>query len=190
MVDGLPEERDFANAAGDEYFHFVDDVARRTMHLGAAGIGDDAIGAEFIAAAGDADICSAAGISPGEILRDRSSSSRLSTAASSVLDRRAEAPISAACRPPPRSTNASPSAMADPAMAALFTIPASLSSSPGPQSRSTCGYLEQIEPIPLGHAPDDPDDQPRFRALAARAARRAGTRPSCSAYCSRTEQVL
>ena len=56
MVDRLAEERDFARSGGDEFGDFVDDVLRRAMDFGAASVGDDAIGAEFIAAAGDADV--------------------------------------------------------------------------------------------------------------------------------------
>ena len=56
MVDRLTEQRDFLRAGVGEHANFIDDILRRAMHLGATRVGDDAIRAEFIAAAGDADI--------------------------------------------------------------------------------------------------------------------------------------
>ncbi len=56
VVDRLAEQRDFACAGGDEFLDFFDDVFRGAMNFRAAGVGDDAVGAEFVAAAGDADV--------------------------------------------------------------------------------------------------------------------------------------
>ena len=56
MVDRLPEQRDFLRPGIHEFANLVDDILRRPMHFGPARVGDDAIGAEFVAAARDADI--------------------------------------------------------------------------------------------------------------------------------------
>jgi hypothetical protein len=56
VVDGLAEEGDFEGTGVGEFADFVDDVLWRAVDFGAAGVWDDAVGAEFVAAAGDADV--------------------------------------------------------------------------------------------------------------------------------------
>ena len=56
VVDGLSEEGDFEYAGVDEFAAFVEDVIGRAVDFGATGVWDDAVGAEFIASAGDADV--------------------------------------------------------------------------------------------------------------------------------------
>ena len=55
-VDGLADERDFLAALIGEDAGFGDDLLGRAALLGAAGHGDDAVGAEFVAADLDAEI--------------------------------------------------------------------------------------------------------------------------------------
>ena len=56
VVDGLAEQRDLAHAGVGEANHFLDDVRRRAVHFGPASVGDDAVGAELVAPASDADV--------------------------------------------------------------------------------------------------------------------------------------
>jgi len=56
VVDGLAQQRDFKRAGIGEFGDFIDDVLRRAVNFWAAGVGDDAVGAEFITAARDADV--------------------------------------------------------------------------------------------------------------------------------------
>ena len=56
VVDGLAQERDLDHARIGEHLDLVDDVPGRAVDLGPTGVGDDAVGAELVAAAGDADI--------------------------------------------------------------------------------------------------------------------------------------
>src|SRR4051794_20616678 len=72
--------------------------------------------------------------SPGDTLRERSSSSRESSAAPRVLDRRVLDPINATCRDRPVVVLVTTE---------LWTSAGSLSSSAGPQSKSRCGYREK-----------------------------------------------
>ena len=56
MVDGLAEQCYFDDACICEFFAFIDNVVGWPVHFCAAGEGDDAVGAEFVAAARDAHI--------------------------------------------------------------------------------------------------------------------------------------
>ncbi len=56
VVDGLSEEGDFEAAGVDEFFGFFEDGVGGAGDFSATGVGDDAVGAEFIAAANDADV--------------------------------------------------------------------------------------------------------------------------------------
>jgi hypothetical protein len=56
VVDRLPEQRDLDHARVGEPLALVDDVVGRAVHLGAARERHDAVGAELVAAPGDADV--------------------------------------------------------------------------------------------------------------------------------------
>jgi hypothetical protein len=52
-VDVLPEQRDLADAVGDEPAHLGHQLGERPRHLPAPGGGHDAVGADLVAAGGD-----------------------------------------------------------------------------------------------------------------------------------------
>src|SRR5262249_20409424 len=61
VVDGLAQEGDLDDAGVGQALALVDDVVGGAVDLGAAGEGDDAVGAELVAAARDADVGGALG---------------------------------------------------------------------------------------------------------------------------------
>jgi hypothetical protein len=65
VVDGLPEQRDLDDAGVGEFLALVDDVVRRAVDLGPAGERHDAVGAELVAAPGDADVGAPPGVGVG-----------------------------------------------------------------------------------------------------------------------------
>ena len=97
VIDRLPQQRHFAHAGVGQSFDFVDNIPRRTMNLRPARVGNDAVGAEFIAAAGDADVGLRDIVVGGDAAR-KIEQFEVSSAASSVPERRTAAPISAICR--------------------------------------------------------------------------------------------
>jgi hypothetical protein len=66
VIDGLAEESDLRRPGVGEFADFVDDVLRGAMDFSAAGVGDDAVGAEFIAAAGDTNVSLRAVVAGGD----------------------------------------------------------------------------------------------------------------------------
>ena len=56
MIDGLAEEGDLQAPGGDEFAGFFEDGVGGARDFRAAGVGDDAVGAELVAAADDADV--------------------------------------------------------------------------------------------------------------------------------------
>ena len=56
VIDGLTQERDLDDARVGEFAAFVDDVIRRAVDFGPAREGNDAVGAELVAASRDSDV--------------------------------------------------------------------------------------------------------------------------------------
>ena len=56
VIHGLPEQRHFDDARRRPAAAFLDDRVRRAVYLGPAGVGDDAVRTELVAATGDAHV--------------------------------------------------------------------------------------------------------------------------------------